>query len=154
MKTLKEFLETLDTPIGCIEVRTNSPAEDEEDMLFGYCSWDGEKIGSLDGDSYEDDLRIYRWEYPPKETNVGLTVWVKSEWKTGPELTHNKLKKETAKALETLEPLVHRLRNTVSDILLNGAGFGRTTEDCRMIEKNYLMAEDLYLRLLKEEQNT
>ena len=44
-----------------ITVRTNSPF-DGEDMLFGFCSWDGENLISEDGDSYDLDDEVVKYE--------------------------------------------------------------------------------------------
>lgn len=65
-------------PVKEIEVRTNASNElpYKDDMLFGYCSWDGEKLISLDGDFYDLGEEIYRFEYD----GDGLTVWIVSNW--------------------------------------------------------------------------
>ena len=45
-------------------------------MLFGYCSWNGEELMSLDGDTYyvEDDIEKYELD------GDNLTYWIKGEW--------------------------------------------------------------------------
>lgn len=71
---LKDLLS--DTSVN-IEYRTNSPLPNEDDMLFGYCMWDGFKLHSVDNDSYsvDDVIQSYRWDTPED-----LVVWFKSEW--------------------------------------------------------------------------
>lgn len=59
-----------------IEFRTNSPVEEEKDMLFGYAKWTGEELESLDGDDYYLDEELYRAEI----FNDSITVWFKSDW--------------------------------------------------------------------------
>ena len=64
-----------------IEYRCNAPkCDDEDDMLFGYCRWDGNELISLDGDSYylNDVIENYEWRY----TDEGdyLTVWIEVVW--------------------------------------------------------------------------
>ena len=50
--------------VEVIEVRTNCPSDhDPDDTLFGYCAWDGEKLISLDGDSYFLDEEVYQYEW-------------------------------------------------------------------------------------------
>ena len=63
-----------------ITYRTNSPLEDEEDMLFGYCIWNGKTLTSGDGDNYsvEDIIEKYAWT-----SDSDLIVWFKSRWITG-----------------------------------------------------------------------
>ena len=70
-----KVLDLLDkTPIELITVRTYDP--DGEDMLFGYCSWDGEKLISIDGDTYYLDDEIDKYEFDGNN----LTYWIKGEW--------------------------------------------------------------------------
>ena len=71
---LKDLLS--DTSVN-IEYRTNSPLEDEDDMLFGFCAWDGVELHSIDGDNYsiEDIISSFKWESPSD-----LIVWFESEW--------------------------------------------------------------------------
>ena len=64
-----------------IEYRCNAPKrDDEEDMLFGYCHWDGNELISGDGDNYylNDVIENYEWRY----TDEGdyLTVWIEVVW--------------------------------------------------------------------------
>lgn len=64
-----------------IEYRCNAPkCDDEDDMLFGACYWDGKELISEDGDSYYlgDIITKYMWNeetYP-----YDLTVWIEVEW--------------------------------------------------------------------------
>ena len=61
-----------------IMYRCNSPLEDmEEDMLFGYCEWDGEKLESGDGDNYYLNDVIEKYEF---EDGYGLIVWISVQW--------------------------------------------------------------------------
>ena len=61
-------------PVEKITVRMNSDnGRPYKDELFGLCGWDGEKLISLDGDSYGLDEEIYRFEY---DEDGGLTVWL------------------------------------------------------------------------------
>ena len=46
-------------------------------MLFGYCAWDGEKLISLDGDSYSLDETVVRYEW---EDDGTLTYWTHAEY--------------------------------------------------------------------------
>ena len=74
MTYLKDLLD--EKPIKVIEYRCNSPFEDEEDMLFGYCSWNGKELISEDGDNYylNDVIEDYAWD------DDELIVWIKVEW--------------------------------------------------------------------------
>jgi len=75
------------TPIEKIEVRTNypdhlrnlTPNQEEWGMLFGYCSWDGNELKSLDGDNYylDEEITGFRW------WNGLLTYWIHSEYEHG-----------------------------------------------------------------------
>lgn len=74
-----------DYPIDNIMVRTNYPSafSDElseseylDGMLFGYCSWDGRDLVSLDGDTYSVDMEIEKYEV----SDHGITVWFISDW--------------------------------------------------------------------------
>ena len=68
MLRLRDLL-TKDRPFD-IEYRCNAPkCDDEDDMLFGACSWNGKKLISEDGDNYylSDVIEKYMWneeEYP------------------------------------------------------------------------------------------
>lgn len=68
----------LNKPYPLIMARTNSPFPEDEDELFGYCSWDGKELISLDGDNYYLDQPIYNWEYD--ESNNMLIYWFKVDW--------------------------------------------------------------------------
>ena len=60
-----------------IEYRCNAPkCDDEDDMLFGYCYWDGEELLSGDGDNYYLNDVIERYQCDGKH----LTVWIEVEW--------------------------------------------------------------------------
>lgn len=76
--TIKDILTK--TPIECISVRCNAPDDyGQDDMLFGYCAWDGENLISLDGDSYELDDEITKYEF---DESGNLTYWFYAEWYT------------------------------------------------------------------------
>lgn len=52
-----------------------------EDTLFGYCEWDGEKLISHDGDSYELDDEIVKWEVHVYDNEPYIVYWLKTgEW--------------------------------------------------------------------------
>ena len=68
------------TPLKQIMVRTNDPLNKNYDgILFGYVSWDGEKLISLDGDNYYLEEEITRWTW---ENDGSLTYWIHSDWET------------------------------------------------------------------------
>ena len=76
MLRLRDLL-SKDKPFD-IEYRCNAPkCDDEDDMLFGYCYWDGEELLSGDGDNYylNDVIEKYEWE---KEDS--LVVWIEVVW--------------------------------------------------------------------------
>ena len=73
-------------PVARIMVRTNYPEQLEDEltekeisdgMLFGYCAWDGEKLISLDGDSYSLNEIVVRYEW---EDDGTLTYWTHAEY--------------------------------------------------------------------------
>lgn len=57
-----------------ITYRTTGPHG--EDILFGYCYWDGEKLKSKDGNSYSVEDEITKYEL---HSAGDLTVWYKSK---------------------------------------------------------------------------
>lgn len=60
-----------------IEYRCNAPkCDDEDDMLFGYCRWDGNELISLDGDNYYLNDVIERYQCDGEH----LTVWIEVVW--------------------------------------------------------------------------
>ena len=63
--------------VDTIMVRCNSPAENEDDMLFGYCSLQDGKLVSLDDDNYymNETIQEYHWE-----DDNNLTVWIEVDW--------------------------------------------------------------------------
>lgn len=67
-------------PIDLIMVRTND--SHGGDTLFGYCRWDGNKLVSLDGDSYYMDETVLKYEWPDIGP-VKLTYWIHSGWMEG-----------------------------------------------------------------------
>jgi hypothetical protein len=78
-----------DTPVPVIMERTFYPESLNPDlsekeimdgMLFGYCSWDGKELKSLDGDNYSLDEDIERFEW---DEDGSLTYWTRSEWTGG-----------------------------------------------------------------------
>lgn len=60
-----------------IEYRTHGPSG--EDILSGFCHWDGKKLTSLDGDNYSvnDIIESYEWD-----GNKNIIVWYRSRWQT------------------------------------------------------------------------
>ena len=85
--TLKDLINTRKDNDILIEVRTNLPdqllqyaneEEIERGMLFGYCSWNGSELVSLDGDNYylHEEVEKYVWE-----SDTSLVYWFKSIWK-------------------------------------------------------------------------
>lgn len=70
-------------PVGkkvTIEYRCNAPLEcsdTNEDMLFGFAIWDGEKLNSGDGDNYYlgDVVMRYEWNYDDY-----LIIWIEVTW--------------------------------------------------------------------------
>ena len=74
-----------DIPLKII-VRTYDPFG--EDMLFGFCRWENGELISEDGDSYDLDDEVIRFEMtynPNKFCEYLLTYWFESEWTTGEE---------------------------------------------------------------------
>lgn len=71
---LIDLLNGGDVPL--IMYRTNSPFEDEEDMLYGYCKYENGELISLDGDNYYLNDEIFDWEY----NGEILTVWIDVVW--------------------------------------------------------------------------
>ena len=66
-----------------IEYRCNTPkCDDEDDMLFGYCYWDGEELLSGDGDNYYLNDVIERYQCDGKR----LTVWIEVKWNSDGEI--------------------------------------------------------------------
>ena len=61
-------------PIKKIEVRTYDP--NGEDMLLGYCAWNGRSLISLDGDNYSvsEVVKKYEWH------DDMLVYWVNAIW--------------------------------------------------------------------------
>lgn len=77
--TVREILP--DYPVNSIMVRTNHPFYDDENgLLVGYCSWDGESLIPLDGDIYRLDEIVYKYEW---EEDGSLTYWILSNWYKG-----------------------------------------------------------------------
>lgn len=62
-------------PLDEITVRTFGP--DGEDMLFGYCGWNGDELISIDGDNYCLDDEISKYEY---DDSGNLTYWIVCKW--------------------------------------------------------------------------
>lgn len=60
-----------------IEYRCNSPFPEEEDILFGYATWNGEELISNDGDNYYSRDRVYAHEWIDSHH---LTVWIEVKW--------------------------------------------------------------------------
>lgn len=76
---LKELLPN-GKPVS-IMVRTNAPVDShEEDILVGYCGWDGEKLIDLDGDCYSVDDEVVRFEFDECDGITWLIYWTKSTW--------------------------------------------------------------------------
>ena len=65
-----------------IEYRCNAPkCDDEDDMLFGACYWDGKELISEDGDNYylSDVIEKYEWN-DPHWYPYDLTIWIEVKW--------------------------------------------------------------------------
>ena len=60
-----------------IEYRYNSPFPEEEDILFGYATWNGEELISDDGDNYYLCDRVYAHEWIDSHH---LVVWIEVKW--------------------------------------------------------------------------
>ena len=61
-----------------IQYRCNAPQmDDEEDMYFGFCYWDGKELISGDGDNYylNDVIENFEWD-----GDTELTVWIEVVW--------------------------------------------------------------------------
>ena len=81
MLRLRDLL-TKDRPLD-IEYRCNAPKyDDEDDMLFGYCRWDGKELISCDGDNYYLNDVIERYLCDGKR----LTVWIEVKWSSDGEI--------------------------------------------------------------------
>lgn len=73
-------------PVEVIMERANYPEWiddlDQESidngMLVGYCTWTGEKLESLDGDSYSINAEVIRYEW--REDGNLLIYWTTCEW--------------------------------------------------------------------------
>lgn len=65
-----------DYPLNDIQVRINSPLGG--DMFFGYCHWTGTELISGDGDSYDLDDEISKYEF--SEDGSELTYWLIADW--------------------------------------------------------------------------
>lgn len=65
-----------------IEYRCNTPKwDDEDDMLFGACYWDGKELISEDGDNYYLSDVIEKYEYNDAHWYpYDLTVWIEVKW--------------------------------------------------------------------------
>ena len=62
-----------------IEIRCNAPEDcSEDDMLVGYCTWDGSKLIPLDGDTYDPEMEVYHYEYDDETDR--LICWIKVTW--------------------------------------------------------------------------
>ncbi len=70
---VKDILPSI--PLERIEVRCITP--DGVDVLFGFCSWGGKTLSSLDGDSYYLDEKISKFEF---DTDGNLTYWLDCKW--------------------------------------------------------------------------
>lgn len=52
-----------------------------EDTLFGYCEWNGKNLVSCDGDSYDLDDEIVKWEISVYDNEPYIVYWLKTcEW--------------------------------------------------------------------------
>ena len=64
-----------------IEYRCNAPkCDDEDDMLFGACYWDGKELISEDGDNYYLNDVIEKYEWNDEDWPYNLTVWIEVKW--------------------------------------------------------------------------
>ena len=66
---------------GFDRVEVRLVLEDEDDDIFaGVFDWDGEKITSLDGDSYDPEMDVLEYEnFKNEKEGVmnGLVIWVR-----------------------------------------------------------------------------
>ena len=70
-------------PITEIEVRTNAPPDSgQEDMLFGYCRWDGEHLISIDNDTYYLQEKVTKYHFYHDQGTPKLVYWIESVWYT------------------------------------------------------------------------
>ena len=60
-----------------IEYRCNSPVPEEQDILYGYVFWNGNKLEPIDNDTYYLNDIIEHYEYKTKDY---LTVWIEVIW--------------------------------------------------------------------------
>lgn len=60
-----------------IEFRCNSPVPEEQDMLMGFATWDGEELVGKDGDNYYLNDCVYAYERINKKY---LTLWIEVKW--------------------------------------------------------------------------
>ena len=86
--TVKDAIEKTGFRFGHIEYRTNAVIDGEEQNIFaGLCSYDGEKLISLDGDSYslDDQINWAKFDKGDMDNNRPdvLTVWYESRWVSG-----------------------------------------------------------------------
>lgn len=61
-------------PVSRIMVRTYGPLGD--DILFGFCSWDCHSLISLDGDYYDINEVVLKYEWEED----ALVYWIESGW--------------------------------------------------------------------------
>ena len=146
--TFIELMKELDRPVDAIEVRINSPLEGEKDTLYGYCAWDGKKIISLDGDDYDEDEKIVRYEINDDDS---LTVWVKTSWSYD---ENYDLDVQQKIAKETIKLVLDWYRKRVNFLFREAKCPLRSerSDDLNDLVKTYLATEELFLEILEEEK--
>ena len=78
---LGDLIKSIDENYITIEYRTYTPGG--EDILAGYCRWNGMQLISMDGDSYSLDDEITKYEINVNtHDKILLTVWYESSWVT------------------------------------------------------------------------
>lgn len=65
---------------GFDRVEVRLVLKNDDDIFAGAFDWDGEKITSLDGDSYDPEMDVLEYEgFKNEKRGVmnGLTIWVR-----------------------------------------------------------------------------
>lgn len=146
--TLIELMKELDRPVDTIEVRINSPLEGEKDTLYGYCAWDGKKIISLDGDDYDENEELVRYE---ENKDGSVTVWEKTNWSYD---EHYDFDVQQKIAKEIIKPVLDWYRKRINFLFQEAKCPLRSerSDDLNDLVKTYLATEELFLEILEEEK--
>ena len=79
--TVRELLDKKDYQYVEWRVSTPDCIEDEEDLFFGYCEVVNGKLVSGDGDSYDEDTEVLRYEeWLSEDEELCLTIVEEVEW--------------------------------------------------------------------------